>query len=442
MILTAFVIGGLLIAQFSPQSLPEALAVYASPVHASCYQPQPDRCHIHVEPFTINISAGTKLSQFQLVAIRSGSGLQTIIYDFRPDQSNPVPYSGTTYTPSLVAKDFAATCGQTYTISLQGKDSGDIGVYNLGLTDQFACPVVIDTTYPTVAGITRLNAHPNSTASVNFTVTFSEAVTGVDASDFNLTTGGVSGAAVSGFSGAGSVYTVTVNTGSGNGTVRLNVADNNSIADGASNQLGGITAGDGNFTTGEVYMIIKTPTFADVPLPYWSWGYIERLYKAGITGGCTAAPLNYCPTTPVTRAQMAIFLLRGMHGKTYTPPVATGTVFNDVPLGTFAGAWIEQLAAEGITSGCGGSNYCPNTTVSRAQMAIFLVRAKHGVAFVPPTATGVFGDVPIGSFGANFIEQLVTDSITSGCGSGNFCPNTMVKRDSMAVFLVKTFNLP
>jgi hypothetical protein len=77
-----------------------------------------------------------------------------------------------------------------------------------------------------------------------------------------------------------------------------------------------------------------------------------------------------------------------------------------------------------------------------AQMAIFLVRVKHGIAFVPPTATGIFPDVPVGSFGANYIEQLVADAITSGCGGGLYCPNTMVKRDSMAVFLVKTFGLP
>jgi trimeric autotransporter adhesin len=184
------------------------------------------------------------------------------------------------------------------------------------------------------------------------------------------------------------------------------------------------------------------PTFADVPFGYWSHGYIERLYNAGITGGCTTTPLNYCPTTPVTRAQMAIFLLRGMHGSSYIPPAATGTKFTDVPLGTFGAAWIEQLAAEGITSGCGGGKYCPTQSVSRAQMAVFLVRAKHGIAFVPPTATGIFPDVPVGSFGANYIEQLVTDGITSGCGGGLYCPNTMVKRDSMAVFLVKTFSLP
>jgi hypothetical protein len=196
----------------------------------------------------------------------------------------------------------------------------------------------------------------------------------------------------------------------------------------------------GGFWGGSVDGVMRI--FIDVPSSYWAFSSIERLYNGGITGGCTTVPLNYCPTTPVTRAQMAIFLLRGIHGNTYSPPAATGTKFTDVPLGTFGAAWIEQLAVEGITSGCGGGNYCPTQTVSRAQMAVFLVRAKHGSSFVPPTATGIFPDVPVGSFGANYIEQLVADAITSGCGGGNYCPNTMVKRDSMAVFLVKTFNLP
>ncbi|MBI5296141.1 MAG: hypothetical protein HY869_11755, partial [Chloroflexi bacterium] len=38
-------------------------------------------------------------------------------------------------------------------------------------------------------------------------------------------------------------------------------------------------------------------------------------------------------------------------------------------------AWIEQLAAEGITGGCGGGKYCPKQVVNRAQMAVFLVKA-------------------------------------------------------------------
>ncbi|MBI3161559.1 MAG: S-layer homology domain-containing protein [Chloroflexi bacterium] len=184
-------------------------------------------------------------------------------------------------------------------------------------------------------------------------------------------------------------------------------------------------------------------TFTDVPESYWAHDFIERLYNAGITGGCSASPLMYCPEATVTRAQMAIFILRGMHGSTYTPPPATGTVFADVPAGAFAAAWIEQLAAEGITGGCGGGNYCPNANVTRAQMAIFLLRGEHGSGYVPPAATGgVFGDVPAGSFAADWIEQLAREGVTSGCGGGNYCPNANVTRAEMAVFLVRAFSLP
>ena len=190
-------------------------------------------------------------------------------------------------------------------------------------------------------------------------------------------------------------------------------------------------------------VIGSTPSiFSDVPSTYWAVSYIESLYNAGITGGCSTSPLLYCPSSSVTRAQMAVFLLRGTHGSGYTPPAASGAVFGDVSTNTFAAAWIEQLAAEGITSGCGSGNYCPDATVTRAQMAIFLLRSKYGSAYVPPVATGVFPDVPVGSFAADWIEQLAAEGITSGCGGGNYCPNSAVTRDQMAVFLVKTFNLP
>jgi hypothetical protein len=190
-------------------------------------------------------------------------------------------------------------------------------------------------------------------------------------------------------------------------------------------------------------VIGSTPSiFSDVPSTYWAVSYIESLYNAGITGGCSTSPLLYCPSSSVTRAQMAVFLLRGTHGSGYTPPAASGAVFGDVSTSTFAAAWIEQLAAEGITSGCGSGNYCPDATVTRAQMAIFLLRSKYGSAYVPPVATGVFPDVPVGSFAADWIEQLAAEGITSGCGGGNYCPNSAVTRDQMAVFLVKTFSLP
>jgi hypothetical protein len=117
-----------------------AFAIFASPIQAGCYVEAPGQCRLHVEPFTINLAATTKLVFFQIVRITQGSGVQAVIYSFKPDQSNPVPITGSTFTPSLVAQDFAATCGTSYTLSLQGQDTGDAGAYNLGLTGVIACP--------------------------------------------------------------------------------------------------------------------------------------------------------------------------------------------------------------------------------------------------------------------------------------------------------------
>lgn len=189
--------------------------------------------------------------------------------------------------------------------------------------------------------------------------------------------------------------------------------------------------------------LIDTATFADVSTNYWAWQYIESIYSAGITAGCGTSPLIYCPTAPVTRAQMAVFILRGIHGGAYTPPTPTGNIFADVPDSYWAAAWIEQLAAEGITAGCGGNNYCPDQAATRDQMAVFLLRAKHGSAYTPPTPTGtVFSDVPDTYWAASWIEQLAAEGITGGCGGTNYCPASTVTRDQMAVFLVKTFSLP
>jgi hypothetical protein len=195
----------------------------------------------------------------------------------------------------------------------------------------------------------------------------------------------------------------------------------------------------------KVYTCGAPTIFADVPSTHWAWSYIERLYTAGITGGCNTSPMMYCPANVVTRDQMAVFLLKGKHGSSYMPPAASG-VFADVPTNYWAAAWIEQLAAEGITSGCSvtpqASWYCPGGAVTRDQMAVFLLKGKHGSSYVPPPATGVFADAPTTHWAAAWIEQLATEGITGGCGNNNYCPGSPVTRGQMAVFLVKNFNLP
>ena len=106
---------------------------------------------------------------------------------------------------------------------------------------------------------------------------------------------------------------------------------------------------------------------------------------------------------------MAVFLLKSKHGQCFVPPACTG-VFPDVPCSNPFAPWIEQLADEGITGGCGGGNYCPNNPVIRQQMAVFLLRPCTGSSFVPPPCSGDFGDVPCPSQFADWIEQLAAEA--------------------------------
>jgi len=118
-----------------------------------------------------------------------------------------------------------------------------------------------------------------------------------------------------------------------------------------------------------------TGIFGDVPVSYWAADWIEQFYNDGITSGCGQNPLRYCPESSVTRAQMAVFLLRAKHGSSYTPPPASG-IFADVPVTYWVADWIEQLYQEGITAGCAQNplRYCPESSVTRAQMAVFMMR--------------------------------------------------------------------
>ncbi len=115
--------------------------------------------------------------------------------------------------------------------------------------------------------------------------------------------------------------------------------------------------------------------FGDVPCPGgFAVNFIEALYKDGIAAGCSATPLLYCPNDPVTRAQMAVFIEKGEHGPSFVPPACTPPgIFGDVPCpGGFAVNFIEALFNDGIAVGCGGGNYCPDSPVTRAEMAVFI----------------------------------------------------------------------
>jgi hypothetical protein len=180
-------------------------------------------------------------------------------------------------------------------------------------------------------------------------------------------------------------------------------------------------------------------SFVDVPSGHPFFRFIEILLHHGITGGCNAN--SYCPTFTTTREQMAVFVLVAKEGAGYLPPACTTPVFNDVPASSPFCRWIEELARRGVVAGCAPNQYCPTTAVTREQMAIFVLRTLDPALNPPACGTPVFNDVPASSPFCRWVEELFRRNIVAGCGGNNYCPQSPVTRDQMGVFISSTFSL-
>jgi hypothetical protein len=185
-----------------------------------------------------------------------------------------------------------------------------------------------------------------------------------------------------------------------------------------------------------------TQVFQDVPPTAYYFDAVNILYNKGITAGCSTNPLDYCPNDTLTRAEMAIFMVRSIFGNdnfTYT----LTPYYNDVPSNSFGFQWIQKLTDLGITAGCGNNDYCPNDTVTRDDMAIFLVRGRIGSATpVVYNPTPYFTDVPSNYFAFPWIQRIKQDQITGGCTTTTYCPGSAVDRGDLAILLVRSaYNL-
>ena len=181
-------------------------------------------------------------------------------------------------------------------------------------------------------------------------------------------------------------------------------------------------------------------SFADVANTDPYYPSIETIFHVGVTTGCAEG--LYCPVASVTRAAMSVFLLKGLLGAGYVPPPASG-IFEDVPLDDPFAPWIEDLFHRGITAGCDAGRFCPEDPVTRATMAVFLLKTLLGSGYVPPPPIGIFEDVFVDDPFAPWIEDLFGRGITAGCSSEPplYCPDAPNARQEMAVFLVRTFVL-
>jgi hypothetical protein len=212
-------------------------------------------------------------------------------------------------------------------------------------------------------------------------------------------------------------------------------------------------------------------SFTDVPRSQLFYRRIETLVHTGMTSGCGGT--QYCPGDPVNRAQMAIFIGKGIAGGGPNIPVSgsfQGNPYNCVNGGTslFTDTTptdifckhVHYMAVQNVTLGCGGGQYCPNGSITRSEMAVFVARAivaPGGGAAVPETYTDPvtnlsyscaagtpnlhFTDIGVGDSFCKHVHFLWAQNIVSGCSATQYCPTLGVTRDQMARFLGNAFNL-
>ena len=173
--------------------------------------------------------------------------------------------------------------------------------------------------------------------------------------------------------------------------------------------------------------------YLDVPSDAYYTQPVTELAARGVLAGTDCDESMFCPSEPIDRRTMAVWTVRMLDGQ--DPPAIPRTRFHDVDAASFHGPFIERMAELGVTQGCGdGSEFCPDRTVTRAQMAVFLSRAYNLADGTAPS----FADVPDDAWYAADVGRLAASGITTGCGDGaNFCPGRDTTRAEMATFLYR-----
>ena len=330
--------------------------------------------------------------------------------------------SGTTYTVSAASGTGSGTLG----LNLADDDSitdaganrlGGAGAGNGNLTGQ---TYTIDKTAPTVSSINRVSATPTNLSSVSWTVILSETVTSVDSADFALATSGVTPTSITSVTGSGTTYTVTASTGSGDGTVGLNLVDDDTIIDAATNKLGATGTGNGNLT-GQTYTIDKTaPTVTSISrvdasltnATSVSWTVTFSEPVTGVSSADLTLAASGLTTTSITSVTGS--------GTTYTVTASTATGsgtlgLNVVDDDSIIDAVTNKLGGTGTANGnLTGQTYTIDKTPPTAPSAI---SATSGVVW-NTTSCGV-------NAGTRYVNGTTTSAAASTVAmTANVTPET------------------
>jgi len=188
------------------------------------------------------------------------------------------------------------------------------------------------------------------------------------------------------------------------------------------------------------YPWLTTQSFNDVPAASPFFDYINVLSSWQITTGCSSSPPQFCPTDLVTREQLATLIIRSMLGDNFT--YTTTPYYTDVPASSPYFRYIQKMTDLGIAHGCSATTFCPGGNVPRGDASVLLVRGKleslAGDNFTYPAAP-FFTDVPASLPQFRYIQKMYELGMTTGCSATQFCPNSLLTRQEIAVFLTRAF---
>lgn len=182
--------------------------------------------------------------------------------------------------------------------------------------------------------------------------------------------------------------------------------------------------------------------FNDVQPALSEFDYISLLNSLNITAGCSVNPALFCPASPVTRAQMAVFMVLGLRQEITVPPNGTTPYFQDVAANSGFFPFIQSIRELGITAGCSAAPplYCPDASITHGQMAVFMIlswlKATNQTSFTF-TQTPYFTDVPANHPFFRFIQKMRDLGFRTGCSATQYCPDSVVTRAEMAPMILR-----
>ena len=176
--------------------------------------------------------------------------------------------------------------------------------------------------------------------------------------------------------------------------------------------------------------------YRDVVPDSFAAEHIATLAAVGTFEGTECAPGRFCPGDPLPRWVMAVWVVRILDGR---DPPERDSRFADVDAGSWWARHVARFDELGVTRGCrDGTIFCPDATVTRAEMAVFIARAFS----LDDRPDPGFSDVPSDAWYAPDVARLATSGITKGCGDGTrFCPDERTTRAQMATLLSRAVSL-